>query len=60
MIRYYEDSFGAEHSKKVYKMYFGDYLDNVKFEINQDSLEESVAKGVLNMSNKRSRKNIEK
>ncbi len=48
MIRYYEDIFGAQHYRKLYKMYYGDYLSKFKFELNLQKLEEIVKTGLIN------------
>ena len=48
MIRYYEDTFGAEHFRKLYKMYFGDYLSNIRFEVDKAKVEEAVKAGIVN------------
>lgn len=38
LIRYYEDIYGAEHFRKLYKMYTGEYLTNFKFELDKKKL----------------------
>ncbi len=38
LIRYYEDIYGAEHFRKLYKMYTGEYLTNFKFELDRKTL----------------------
>jgi uncharacterized glyoxalase superfamily protein PhnB len=52
MIRYYEDTFGAEHFRKLYKMYFGDFLNNFSFEVDRKKIEEIVKRGLINTASK--------
>lgn len=47
LIRYYEDIFGAQHFRKLYKMYFGDYLSNFKYEPIKNKLEELTKSGII-------------
>ena len=39
MIKYYEDIYGAEHSRKLYKMYTGEQLTNYGIKLDHVALE---------------------
>lgn len=50
LIRYYEDIHGAEHFRKLYKMYTGEFLANFRFEADKKALEKICKEGIKNLN----------
>lgn len=50
LIRYYEDIHGAQHFRKLYKMYTGEFLANFKFEADKKALEKICKDGIKNLN----------
>ena len=50
LIRYYEDIHGAEHFRKLYKMYTGEYLANFRFEADKKALEKLCKDGIRDLN----------
>lgn len=50
LIRYYEDIHGAEHFRKLYKMYTGEFLANFRFEADKKALEKICRDGIKNLN----------